>query len=790
MTPTTIDRDADRDTDPAAGVLDALRSALSPEQVRTGALDVAAMAHDASHYGFTPRAVVTPHSADDVARVLRAATAARTPVTFRSGGTSLSGQASTDGLLVDTRRRFTGVEVLDGGLRVRCQPGITLRQVNTRLARYGRRLGPDPASELACTIGGVVANNSSGMAAGTTQTAYRTLESMVLVLPSGTTLDTGAPDADARLRALEPELHAGLARLRDRVRGDERLRRVVEQQFSMKNTMGYGVNAFLDHDDPVELLAHLVIGSEGTLAFVAEVTLRTVPALPFAATGLLVFDDVTAATHALAPLVRSGAGAVELLDAASLRVAQADPQAADVTRAIDVDRHTALLVEYAAGSADELAGVVAAADPVLAGLGTSVPVAPLTRDAAARARLWRTRKGLYTAVAGARAPGTTALLEDVVVPLDVLPGTVADLTRLLDRHGYDEAVVFGHAKDANLHFMITPRLDDRRELDTYARFTDDLVDLVLGRGGSLKAEHGTGRIMAPFVRRQYGDDLYDVMVEVKRLCDPHGVLNPGVVLDEDPEAHLRNLKVSPPVHPELDRCVECGYCEPSCPSRDVTTTPRQRIVVLREIAVATPERRAELVRDYDYAAVQTCAADSLCVTACPVGIDTGRVMKGFRADGHGPAAQAGGAAVARHWGTVSTGLRAGLGVATALPPAVTAAASRAARAVLGTDTVPLVGADLPGPGSRRGAVASGASPDDAAVVLFASCTGSLFGPAETPAEAPNEKPSATGAAGLGASRAFLALCERAGLPVAIPDGIDGLCCGTPWSSRATPPVTT
>ncbi|MCL3861727.1 FAD-binding and (Fe-S)-binding domain-containing protein [Actinotalea sp. K2] len=758
------------------GVLDLLRAALSPEQVRTGAIDVAAMAHDASHYLLTPRAVVTPRTAAEVASLLRVAAGSGTPVTFRSGGTSLSGQASTAGLLVDTRRRFTEVEVLDDGRRVRCQPGVTLRQVNARLARYGRRLGPDPASELACTIGGVVANNSSGMTAGTTQTAYRTVDSLVLVLPSGTVLDTAAPGADDRLRRLEPDLWTGLLRLRDRVRDDAALRAEIERQFAMKNTMGYGLNALLDHDTAVEMLAHLVIGSEGTLAFVAEVTFATVPALPFAATGLLVFDDVATATGALAPLVDSGAHAVELLDAASLRVAQADPQAADVLRSIAVDRHTALLVEYQAGQAAELADAVVGADPVLAALRTSAPVAPLTRDPAARASLWRTRKGLYTAVAGARAPGTTALLEDVVVPPDALPATVADLTRLFDVHGYDEAVVFGHAKDANLHFMITPHLDDRAEVERYARFTDDLVDLVLGRGGSLKAEHGTGRIMAPFVRRQYGDALYEVMVELKRLCDPRGVLNPGVLLDEDPDAHLRDLKPSPPVHPELDRCVECGYCEPTCPSRDVTTTPRQRIVLLREIAVSSPERRAELTRDFDYSAVQTCAADSLCVAACPVGIDTGKVMKELRADAHGPFAQRAGAAVARHFGGVSTGLRAGLGLAATLPAPLTAAASALGRAVLGTDLVPSVGPDLPGPGPRRPA---GRAPAGSAVVLFPSCTGSLF------EAAPSAGPGAGGAddVGLGATAAFLALCERAGLPVAVPEGVDALCCGTPWASK-------
>lgn len=249
-------------------------------------------------------------------------------MTFRSGGTSLSGQAVTDSLLADTRRHFRTVEVLDGGEKVQVQPGVTLRQVNNRLAPYARKLGPDPASESACTIGGVIANNSSGMTCGTQFNAYRTLDSMVLVLPSGTVIDTGAPDADKRLRALEPGLFTGLLGLRDRVRGDAGSVRRIEGQYTLKNTMGYGLNAFLDHSSPAQILAHLVIGSEGTLAFVAQAIFRTVPVHRHAATGLLVFPALRQAMAAMPDLLATGPAAVELLDAAALRVAQRDPQAA------------------------------------------------------------------------------------------------------------------------------------------------------------------------------------------------------------------------------------------------------------------------------------------------------------------------------------------------------------------------------------------------------------------------------------------------------------------------------
>lgn len=532
-----------------------------PARVTTELARRVAASHDASPYLFSPRAVVRAASAAEVGALMAGARAAGVPLTLRSGGTSLAGQAGGDGVLVDVRTHWRQAEVLDDGRRVRLQPGLTVRQANARLARYGRRLGPDPASESACTVGGLVANNSSGMNCGTRDNAYRTMESLQFVLPSGTVIDSGARDADERLRAKEPELHAGLLRLRDRVRASAEARATVERLFAMKNTMGYGLNSFLDHSDPADMLAHLMIGSEGTLGFVGEAVFRTVPVLAHAATGLLILPGLREATDALPALLAAGARTAELLDAASLRVAQLDPDSSPALRGLRVDGHAALLVEFSEDTAEALAEVTGAAQPVLDRL-PAVTGTALVRDARERGRLWHLRKGLYTAVAGARRPGTTALLEDIAVPMERLTGTCDGLVGLFDRHGYEDAVVFGHARDGNLHFMLTQDFDTPAEIERYARFTDDMVDLVLSAGGTLKAEHGTGRAMAPFVRRQYGDELYDVMRELKRLCDPAGVLNPGVVLDDDATAHLRHLKSVPTVDPAVDSCVECGYCEP------------------------------------------------------------------------------------------------------------------------------------------------------------------------------------------------------------------------------------
>jgi D-lactate dehydrogenase len=657
--------------------------------------------------------------------------------------------------------------VLDDGARVRVQPGATVRAVNARLSPYQRKLGPDPASEVACTIGGVVANNSSGMACGTHANTYQTLESAVLVLPSGAVLDSGSSDADDRLRELEPQLHAGLLDLRDRVRANAQSLRTIASQYAIKNTMGYGLNSFVDHDLPIDMLLHLVIGSEGTLAFVAEATFRTVPVKNHVATGLLFFDGLRAATDALPDLVDADFATIELLDAASLRVAQRDPKAQGTLASIEVRDHAALLVEYQETTAAAIEERLAGSRHLLDTLPLTMP-AKLTGDAKTRTVLWHIRKGLYATVAGNRPSGTTALLEDIAVPVASLGETCEELTRLFQRHGYDDSVIFGHAKDGNIHFLLNERFDRPETLDRYLAFTDDMVELVLRMHGTLKAEHGTGRIMAPYVRRQYGDELYAIMQEVKRLFDPHGLLNPGVLLNEDPRSFVSNLKITPTVEQEVDRCVECGYCEPVCPSRDLTLTPRQRIVLRREIAAAEAAGDTrllkELEKDYQYAGVDTCAVDGMCQTACPVLIDTGELVRRLRAEQASGLVQRSWKLAAKHWDSVTRAGGRALTVAKRLPPGLVTASVAAARAVIGSDTVPLWGRDLPGGGVPRLARVA-AQP---MAVYFPACIGTMFGAPE-------------GASGV--SSAFVELCERAGVEIAIPEGVASLCCGTPWKSK-------
>lgn len=722
------------------------------------AIDRLAMAHDASHYALTPAEVARPSNVDEVISLFKESATRKVNLTFRAGGSSLSGQSVTSGVLVDTRRGFRGIEILDQGRRVRVEPGATIRAVNARLAALGYKMGPDPASEVACTIGGLVANNSSGMQCGTAQNTYSTLDSLDFVLASGTRINTADPDAAAKFEAAEPELAKGLMRLRQRVLDNPDSVAVIKRQFAMKNTMGYGINSLLDFDTPLEIARHLMIGSEGTLGFVASATFNTVAIAPHAATALAIFRTLKDATAALPDLVAAGFAAIELMDAQSLRVAQTLPEATEELLALDITSECALLLEFQENSQEELQTRIGSVTPLLDSLPLVSPT-HATTDPTVRAALWHIRKGVYTTVAGHRNPGATALLEDIVVPVPELLGTCEDLIALFDKHGYENSVIFGHAKDGNVHFMLNEYFTDPECMARYTRFTLEMVDMVLAHGGNLKAEHGTGRIMAPFVEQQYGAELFAVMREIKDLFDPQGMLNPGVVLTEDSAAHLKNLKLVPKVEDEVDRCVECGFCEPICPSKDLTLTPRQRIALRREMAAANPdpEMLAELSKDYDYHAIQTCAVDGLCSTACPLHINTGDLVRRLRAEHAKRVLDGAWGAAAKIWGPFTKGASVALGVAKAVSP-VASGFTKVARKVVGDDVMPAYSSDLPKGGKRAKAKPAA----DPVALYLPACIQTMF-------------------AG-GVTQAFQKLCERADVPVSTLDS-GGLCCGTPWKSK-------
>jgi D-lactate dehydrogenase len=754
------------------GLRDDLVGLLGADQVLTRPIDLIRFATDASPYRLFPKVVVIPRNADDVGKVLEYARRKHESVTFRAAGTSLSGQAQGDGILVDVRRHWAGVSVEASGRRLRARPGTILSRANLALHSHGYRLGPDPASAAACTIGGVIANNSSGMCCGTTQNSYKTLSSLTFMLPSGTFIDSARQGAEHLFAAAEPSLTAGLMEIKREIEADPELVARLRKKFSIKNTTGYHMEAFLDGASPLEIFRRVIVGSEGTLAFIAEAVFETIPDDQYRLTSFMIFSDMYAACAAVKPFVDHGAAAVELVDRASLRAVEGKPGVPDRWKALP-DKATALLVEFRAPNEVARAEAERIANATLAGLALLEP-AEFTRDPVLAAQFWNVRSGLLASVGGARPAGSSFILEDVCFPPERLADGALDLQALFAKHGYI-GIVFGHASAGNLHFLITPFLNDPKEVAHYGAFLHDVVELVVGKyDGSLKAEHGTGRNIAPYVEREWGTRLAALMWKLKRLADPNNILSPGVMLTYDRESHLKNLQTAPTIEAIVDRCIQCGFCEPVCPSRNLTTTPRQRIALRREIArqADTSKVSAAILEDYDYDAIQTCAGDGSCSIACPVDINTGALMKHFRHLEHGPRAEHVAATLARQFGTVERVARIAVAAADATAEVVghrtIIAVTNMARAVVSKDLMPSWLPNMPAAGKAK---LPKTSREGAAGVYFTACVNRIFG------RMPGQERK------LSLQEAMIAVSARAGMPLWIPENIGGHCCATIWHSK-------
>jgi D-lactate dehydrogenase len=743
--------------------------ALGAEQVAARALDLIGYASDASPYRTIPRAVAIPRDVADVVSLLALARRTGTPLVFRAGGTSLNGQAQTDGILLDVRRHWQRISIEDDGARARAQPGAVLGHVNRRLARHGRRLGPDPAStDIAC-VGGVIANNSGGMRCGVHADSYRTLRSLTFVLPNGAVIDTAAADAEQRFASAAPELAAGLEQIRDELRADAQLSERVARKFEIKNTTGYRLCAFLDADTPLEIFRRLLVGSEGTLAFVAEAVFETVALGRHTALALTFFEDIDAAVEAVPALVAAGATATELMVAPTLIAAAWNMPGTPERWKELPPTSAALLVELRSEEEAELDAAERAALEILSARAT-LEEPSFTRERGEVGMLWHVREGMQGLLAAMRAPGVSLIIEDVCVPPARVGEAARDLQQLLGEHGFLPGVA-GHASAGNLHFLLTPNFGEQADLDRYEAFMGELVELIVEKyDGSLKAEHGTGVNMAPYVQREWGAQATELMWRVKRLADPDGILGPGVLLSDEAGAHLRNLKSTPEIEEVATKCIECGFCEPACPSRDLTTTPRQRIALRREMArqpAGSPLLEA-LLEQYDYDAIQTCAADGTCSLACPVGIDTGKLVKGLRARQHSERSERVALGLAKRWSAVERAARGGLRAGQATGDSTMRTLTGLARRAVTHELIPAWGEAMPAPASGRLPLTSR---DAAAAVYLPACVNRIFGNPRSSAQQPS------------LPEALAAVSARAGRPVWIPDDVAGRCCGTPWSSK-------
>ncbi|HJZ39938.1 MAG TPA: FAD-binding and (Fe-S)-binding domain-containing protein [Bacteroidales bacterium] len=611
-----------------------IRSLIPASRIFTDPLYTLAKGTDASFYRLVPGMVVRVENEAEVIHVIRCCSESLIPVTFKAGGTSLSGQTVTDSVLVEIGDRFTGFHATDNGRLVDLQCGITGGLANVRLSGYGRRIGPDPASINSAKIGGIVSNNASGGAFGISNNSYNTLHGMRIIFADGTLLDTRDRDSCK----LFSENHAGmlekLQHLSYRVKSDPVLSKRIRHKYEIKNTCGYGVNALLDFDDPFDIISHLMVGSEGTLGFISEVTLATVEDFPLKATSLIFFPSVRHVCEVIGRLKDCSIAAAELMDRNALRSVQNNPGMPEDLKTLP-EETAALLIDTGAHTQEILDSQVNKILSVLSGIQTILPV-NFNTDPVLYEKLWKVRKGLFTSAAATRPAGAACIIEDLTFRPEVLADALADLRALLIKYGYTDSVIWGHIMDGNIHFVIMPDFQKTGSLKHYSRFMQEIVQLTVHRyDGSLKGEHGTGRNMAPFVREEWGDELYQVMHEIKKIFDPENLLNPGVILNDDPEVHLRNIKSFPVADETIDSCIECGFCESNCPSRSITLTPRGRIVVFRELIRLSSTGNynstySYLRKKFRYDGDATCATDGLCALTCPVEINTGKLIKDLR----------------------------------------------------------------------------------------------------------------------------------------------------------------
>jgi D-lactate dehydrogenase len=617
-------------------LIDLLSSSIDPKRILTNPLQTLAYGTDASFYRLIPKIVILAHNETEVIEIIKQAKKLDIALTFRAAGTSLSGQAITDSVLVVATHGWKSFEILDNNQKIRLEPGIIGSKANQFLAPHGLKIGPDPASISSAMIGGIVANNASGMCCGTAQNSYQTIADIRIVLNDGTILDTSDSESVSAFKNNKIALIQEIESLRDTIKNDETLYHFIKNKFKIKNTTGYSINAFVDYQEPIEIIKHLMVGSEGTLAFISNVTFKTVIDEKFKSCSLLIFKTIQDACNATILLKSAPVVAVELLDRESIRSVEFDPEAPEYFRTLP-ESACALLVECRDNDLDNM---------LLKQLKVRLEIESIptyseyefTSNPKQYYFNWKARKGLLPTVGGLRKNGTSVIIEDVAFPLPQLADACLALKDLFKKYEYQDAVLFGHALEGNLHFVFSQDFSNQSEVDRYEKLMSELADLVVNRfNGSLKAEHGTGRNMAPFVEKEWGTAAYEIMKRIKNIFDPNNKINPDVLINPDPKAHLKNLKPMPESHAIVDKCMECGFCEPHCVSEGLTLSPRQRIVIAREISRLEesnedPDRLAAIRKDITYQLDETCATDGLCALACPVHIDTGKFVKTWRAN--------------------------------------------------------------------------------------------------------------------------------------------------------------
>ena len=728
---------------------------------------------DASCYRYIPEMVVRAKNEAEVISIIALADQFLIPITFRASGTSLSGQTSSDSVLVLLGDDFVGGHVLEAGMKIRLLPMTIGQSANNLLKPFGRKIGPDPATINTARIGGIASNNSSGMCCGTKDNSYHTLDTIRVVFADGAVLDTSSEKSIAEFRVSHASFLNEIAQLASRIKENPDLETKIRHKYRLKNTTGYGINALVDFEDPIDMLSHLMIGAEGTLGFISEITYKTVIDHPHKASALVYFDSIDNCCDAVTVLRQSApVDSVELLDSPSIRcVAEhiTDSLPAFFYQVIP-DNAGCLLIETKADNDAALDAQIALINGIVESYNCT-DLSPFSKDPVVTDLYWSVRKGLLPIIGANRPAGSNLITEDVAFPIEHLSKGVRALGELFKKHGYFEAIIMGHALEGNLHFLLTPIFETEEQIARYDAFMHDLAELVaIKYQGSLKAEHGTGRNVAPFVKVEWGDDAYDIMRDIKKIFDPKGIFNPDVIITDDPTLHLKNLKEVPGADPLINQCIECGFCEPACPADGLTLTPRQRIVLWRQHehlaeTGGNPELLASIQKVYPHMGIETCAMTGMCATRCPIGINTGAMMKKLKIAGKGAKVAD---FAANNMNIMTAGARLGISASHLLGSERSAKISKSLHGKF--KGIPVLPASLPHAAKSLSTAVVESKKADAGipVVYFVSCVNRTF------AEGVEGKTSV--------AEHTLSLFKKSGFRAIFPEDYQSLCCGQPFDS--------
>ena len=803
--------------------LNDLKQFLPTERIYTDELRTLGWGTDASFYRQIPKVVIRSDGEEEISRIVQLCQKHKMPVTFRAAGTSLSGQSCTDSVLIVAGKHWEKYEIGEGQDTIKLQPGIVGARVNDILKPYGRVFPPDPASIGSAMVGGIVINNASGMNCGVHANSDRMMVSARIILTDGTVLDTGSKESREAFRKSHPEFLKKIEDLRDKVRADKELADRISKKYSIKNVTGLNLRPLIAYDDPFDIIAHSMVGSEGTLAFLSEVTMKTLYDYKFKASAMVYFLTMKESCEAVVAMKKLKAGeedlkmsaenlmvkSAEMLDYMSLNSVD-DPVFLQYKKDVDAgkiegvqpgDYHnlTAILTETKGVTHEQLLEKIEKIKECLGQFRLYIP-AEFTEDPAVFGKYWAIRSG-------------------IAFPIESLPEATVKLQKLIADHGYNDACIYGHAFEGNYHFILNQSFADEHEVARYAEMMRDVAKLVVeGYDGSLKAEHGTGRNMAPFVKYEWGEKAYEIMKELKAIFDPEGLLNQGVIFNDDPDCFIKCLKPLPVLsydyasvpdggrylmEPGLstaeetveqvkraNKCIECGFCEVNCMSCGLTLSSRMRIAVQREICdlEATgrdPKRLATLRRQYKYYGDQTCATDGLCSTSCPMKINTGELTHLVRQldMNNSKLGYQVGEFAANHMAGIKSGLRVVLDVAhlahVTLGPSLMTSVCRGMNKMglpLWTTAMPKKKRQ-PKPSDLTQFIIERSIPKheeehkDLKVVYFPSCINQTMG---------LSKESKVKHALVDE---VIQLMAKAGYEVIFPEGMDRMCCGQIWESK-------